>query len=79
MKNLQTLATELAASKMQLLVPSSMSAVKGGGKGTKKGTYGGYPNGCYPGGGALIVGAAIVGAGIAVVGGLIKNRPGCGY
>jgi hypothetical protein len=58
MKNLQTLATELAANKMQLLVTNDMLNLKGGKKGTKKGTKkrtkkgtknnygGGYGGGC---------------------------------
>jgi hypothetical protein len=38
MKNLQTLATELATSKMQLLVPNEMLNIRGGKKGSKKGS-----------------------------------------
>ena len=41
MKNLQTLATELAANKMQLLVPSDMLHLQGGKRkkgGSKKGS-----------------------------------------
>ena len=36
MKNLQTLANELAANKMTLLVTNDMLNVKGGGKNSKK-------------------------------------------
>jgi hypothetical protein len=45
MKNLQTLATELAANKMQLLVTNDMLNLKGGKKGTKKGTKKGSKKG----------------------------------